>query len=89
MKIPTIRTAFRIQPGMGQAGIRAGRPITIAGESALPSEEISMTKTKPFTTLPEPADCPTVVMLGDLCAVIALAFLEPLALVCFFQLIGA
>lgn len=34
-------------------------------------------------------DCPTIVMFGDLCAVIALAFLEPLALVCFFQLIGA
>lgn len=37
----------------------------------------------------EQGDCPTAVMLGDLCAVIALAFLEPLALVSFFQLIGA
>jgi hypothetical protein len=36
-----------------------------------------------------PPEFPTVVMLGDLCAAIALAFLEPLALVCFFQLIGA
>lgn len=40
-------------------------------------------------SLQNSCDYPTAVILGDLCAVIALAFLEPLALVCFFQLIGA
>lgn len=43
----------------------------------------------PQTSTPYPPEFPAVVMLGDLCAAIALAFLEPLALVCLFQLIGA
>ncbi len=43
----------------------------------------------PPTSTQYPPEFPAAVMLGDLCAAIALAFLEPLALVCFFQLIGA
>jgi hypothetical protein len=43
----------------------------------------------PQTSTQTTPDFPAAVMLGDLCAAIALAFLEPLALVCLFQLIGA